>query len=72
MAEPLVRVTLTREQSDRLRFLQERMRLRPPLSGLVRHAVDELLDDEFRRRGLSAEYAAQHRDLRVVPGGARG
>ena len=63
---PCVKVALDQETSDKLRFLQDRLPVRPPITGLVRAAVNRLVDDELARRGLRRHWEARRRTLEIV------
>lgn len=62
---PRVRARLTQEQSDKLRFLQERLPRSYRLVGLISLALDRLIAEEFERHGLRVKWEARRRTLEV-------
>lgn len=67
-SEPLVRVTLDEEQSRKMRFLARQFH-KPPLSGLVRAAIDEWIDHQFTDPEIQSEWLKENpqRRLRIEP-----
>lgn len=65
MNQPKVRVVLSQNQSDRLRFLQQHAHM-PPLSGLVSHAVEEFLERAYNEHQLHDKWLRHNRPLEVV------
>lgn len=67
-SEPLVRVVLDAEQSRKMRFLS-RVFHKPPLSGLVRTAIDEWIDNQFTDPEIMADWLKENptRRLRIEP-----
>ena len=65
---PLVRVTLDAEQSHQLRFLQEQLEPRPPLTDMVRAAVAAWVAHQTEEVGIpGANWKVRSLGPRLAP-----